>query len=405
MRIHLISNLFAPDELAGASLYTDLALYLRDAGHDVRVTTTFSYYPQWKLRTEDRGVKVREESLDGIPVRRVSMFVPEKPSGKGRMLSDASFLWSLWRRGQFPGWTPDIVVTALPMLSECLVQRFQYPLKRVPRFIIVQDFAVEAALELGIVKLPGVQWLLRAIQRWALTSAEVITTISPLMLEKLRKEVGDRRRTEFIPNWIHGSLQSEIERQRASAPPRTDRRLFYSGNLGVKQGLPDFLNQFATSSVSQLGWTLDICGGGAERERIAATAQQISGLELGDVLEETSYIRRLLSTTACLVTQRSGVGANFLPSKLLPALATGTPVLAVCDESSPLAKEVVEGDFGQVIAPGDASGLRTCLERWSNEPSLLERFQANALNRALLYSRNVILPRYEQLFREIVDRR
>ena len=102
MRIHLISNLFHPDELAGASLYTDLAYYLRDVGHDVRVTTTFSYYPKWKLRDEDRGVAVREELLDGIPVRRVSMYVPVKPSGKGRMLSDASFLWSLWRRGRFP---------------------------------------------------------------------------------------------------------------------------------------------------------------------------------------------------------------------------------------------------------------------------------------------------------------
>lgn len=43
--------------------------------------------------------------------------------------------------------------------------------------------------------------------------------------------------------------------------------------------------------------------------------------------------------------------ANFLPSKLLPALATGTLLLAVCDFKSPLDKEVLDGGFGGVIAP------------------------------------------------------
>ena len=59
MKIHLITNLFQPDELAGASLYTDLARFFKARGHDVRVTGTFSYYPAWKLRPEDEGVRMR----------------------------------------------------------------------------------------------------------------------------------------------------------------------------------------------------------------------------------------------------------------------------------------------------------------------------------------------------------
>jgi colanic acid biosynthesis glycosyl transferase WcaI len=161
MRIHLISNLYSPDELAGASLFTDLAYYLRDAGHDVRVTTTFSYYPSWRLKDEDRGVPLREEVVGEIPVRRVSMYVPSKPTGLGRMRSDLSFFAGLLRAGKFPDWRPDVIVTALPMLSQCLVQRFQHIFRRIPRLIIVQDFAVDAALELGILRLPGVAWILR----------------------------------------------------------------------------------------------------------------------------------------------------------------------------------------------------------------------------------------------------
>lgn len=395
MRIQLISNLFAPDELAGAALYTDLALYLRDAGHDVRVTTTFSYYPAWRIRPEDAGIAVREENVSGIPVRRISMFVPKRPSGRGRLMSDLSFLWALIRHGQFRDWQPEVILTALPMLSQCLALRFLYKFRRTPKLIIVQDFAVEAALELGILKIPGAASFLRAIQRWALRSARTISTISPTMLSKLAEQVGSDRRTVFIPNWIHQSLQSEIQKQASKRLMRDPLRLFYSGNLGVKQGLPDFLEQFSDAACARSGWQLNICGGGAEKTRIENTVRTMSGVNIGPVLDEDAYISRLLTTSACLVTQRPGTGANFLPSKLLPALATGTPVLAVCESSSPLAQEVSEGGFGEVIEPMNSAALKNCLDRWKEQPEILNQMSDNARIRARIYHRDSILPLYE----------
>lgn len=403
MRIQIISNLFSPDELAGASLYTDFARYFRDAGHDVRVTTTFSYYPAWRLTSEDDGVSCREEDFEGISVRRISMCVPKDPTGRGRLMSDASFLWSLVRRGRFSCWKPDVVLTALPMLSQCLAQRFLYAFRNVPRLIIVQDFVVDAALELGILKFPGIGWLLRSVEKWAIRSADTITTISPSMLTKLENRIGANRRTLFIPNWIHQSLQNEIDRQSESKPVRNPLRLFYAGNLGVKQGLPDFLDQFREANAAESGWEVNIHGGGVERKRIENVAKSISAVKLGNVLEEADYISRLLTTTACLVTQTPGTGANFLPSKLLPALATGTPVLAVCDRSSPLGVEVLEGEFGEVVEPGDSVALKDCLLRWMERSELLAQMSERAEMRANLYHRDTILPQYEKELRRLLS--
>lgn len=401
MRIHLISNLFSPDELAGASLYTDLAYYLRDAGHDVRVTTTFSYYPAWRLRDEDKGVSFRDDVVGGIPVRRVAMFVPEKPTGAGRMRSDLSFFMALFRFGKFPGWHPDVVITALPMLSQCLVQRFQHKFRNVPRLIIVQDFAVEAALELGILRVPGAAGFLRGVQRWALRSASTITTISPLMLTKLRLEIGEDRRTLMVPNWIHKSLQDEINSQNQSPPARVPSTLFYSGNLGVKQGLPDFLRQFADSSGVDAGWDIEICGGGAEKDRLVQMLGSQRGITLGSVLDEPAYVSKLLTSTACLITQRPGIGANFLPSKLLPALATATPVIAVCDRTSPLANEVIEGRFGVVVPPGSPEALSENLQMLRS-PSILAEFSVNAKARAAIYHRENVLKIFDNELRSLV---
>jgi colanic acid biosynthesis glycosyl transferase WcaI len=395
MRIHLITNLFAPDELAGAALYTDMAAYLQERGHDVRVTTTFSYYPSWTVKPGDAGVGQRDEIHEGIPVRRIQMYIPGRVTGASRLMSDLSFLISLVRRGGFRDWKPEVVVTASPMLSQCLAQRFLYSGQGIPRLIVVQDFVVDAALELGILKMPFIATFLNAVQNWALRSAQTLSTISPLMLDKLRGKVGTDRRLVLIPNWIHQSLQSEIDRQLADAPPRESNVLVYSGNFGRKQGLPDFLDQFRDVAKGGLDWNLEIYGGGAEKSELAAAMADTPAAKLGGVQDEECYVRTLLRASACLVTQRPGVGANFLPSKLLPALATGTPVLAVCDQDSPLGREIVESGCGEVIKPGDTPALLEVLRRWAAQPEQLAGMSRRARQRAALYERNFILGKYE----------
>ncbi len=399
MKLLLITNLFAPDELAGASLYSDLALYLKNQGHDIRVLCTFSYYPAWSRREEDVGVPMRDEVWNGIPIRRISMYVPSKPTGLKRMLSDLSFFFSILSRNFSDGWYPDIVLTASPMFSQCLAQRFLYPGRSITRMIVVQDFVVDAALELGLLKLPGIAFPLKWLERWSFRSARTLSTISTQMLEKLRPIVGNDRRLLHIPNWIHASLHEEIIRQAPGTPSRRERTLLYSGNLGVKQGLPDFIETFTKAAGE---WSLQIHGGGAEREKLIESARGMACITVEGVLDEGDYVRELLTCSVCLVTQMPGVGANFLPSKLLPALAAGTPVLAVCEAGTPLALEVSNGQFGEVVSPGDAEALRDVLDRWSSDPHLLRELGANALKWSLRYEREVILPQYEAALKELV---
>jgi colanic acid biosynthesis glycosyl transferase WcaI len=216
------------------------------------------------------------------------------------------------------------------------------------------------------------------------------------MTEKLRAIVGPGRRTCYVANWIHASLRDEIARQSRCGHTRHSGLLFYSGNVGVKQGLPDFLDQFKAADASGIGWRLSIHGGGAELERLRPIAASTPGCSFGPVLDETDYIAELMTSSACLVTQRPDVGANFLPSKLLPALASGTPVLAVCKPASPLGQEVLEGGYGEVVQPGDAAQLAAVLNRWSADPALLESLALRAKQRSEYFGRDRILGQYEQ---------
>lgn len=398
MKIHLITNLFHPDELAGAALYTDFENYFRELGHDVRVTAAFSYYPAWKRRAEDVGVKWRDEKQNGRFVRRISMYIPQKPRGLTRLISDATFLFSILQHGKFRDWTPDVVVTACPMLSQCVAQRFLYRNMNVKRLIIVQDFVVDAALELGILQLPGISTTLRALERWALRSGDHLSTISPEMMKKLQTSVGADKPVQYIPNWVHDDLAAEIKRQEPLPITRETKTLFYSGNLGIKQGLPNFVDDFAALNTD---WTLRIQGGGPEATLIKERTSS-GGIVLGPVEDVSAYVTRLLQCTASLVTQRAGVSANFLPSKLLPALATHTPVLAVAEAATPLALEINLGGYGIVVPPGDQSALRKALLTLS-DPTSIAQMSAKAAERSIFFSRQHVLAEYAHLLAQMTS--
>lgn len=391
LRVAIVSHIFYPDELGGAALMTDLALFLNEAGAEVSVTSTFPYYPRWSLSPMDRGVWIRTDRLAGISIRRVRMFVPRTPSTIKRMLSDLSFLVTVTIFGRKTWQDANVIVTTCPMFSQALAMRFATPFRSLPKIIIVQDFVVDAALELGMIRNRLVGKLLKQMERWAFRSATALTTISTEMLEKLQLIVGTDRRTLFIPNWIHGSLAALIAERRNLPPRRVQKFLFYSGNVGRKQGLPEFLKTF---DGLRSGWRIRINGSGAEFEALRQVCCTRTDVDLQALQDEGDYIESLLSCSACLVTQKPGVGANFLPSKILPALASGTPILAVCGKESPLGREIIEADCGVVIETGDAKALHSVLQAWSNDPETMRRYSANALVRAQRYERSRVLGQY-----------
>jgi colanic acid biosynthesis glycosyl transferase WcaI len=321
------------------------------------------------------------------------MFVPHAPSTIKRLLSDASFLFTLTLLGRRAWSQADVIVTTCPMFGQSLAMRFATPFRSVPKLVIVQDFVVDAALELGMIKSRFLGRVLKDLERWAFRSCSTLTTISGEMLKKLSPIVGADRRTVFIPNWIHDSLAKSIHRRRKDLPIRKKNLLFYSGNVGRKQGLPDFL---ATFDGSRSGWRIRINGSGAEFDLLKGPCTGRTDVSLHGLEEENSYIDSLLTCSACLITQKPGAGANFLPSKILPALASGTPILAVCEADSPLGREVKEANCGVVIDVGNSSALNAVLQSWGTDPNQLNRYSENALVRARRYERSVILDQYRK---------
>jgi colanic acid biosynthesis glycosyl transferase WcaI len=178
MRILIHGINFSP-ELTGIGKYTgEMAEWLAPQGHDVRVVTAPPYYPQWqvadgfanawsKSQLSALASSLHTSAATGkLVVYRCPLWVPAKPSGLKRILHLASFaLSSLPVMLSQVLWRPQVVWVVQPALfcapQALLVAR----LCGAKAWLHIQDYEVDAAFDLGLLKgsLHVVLWRLPSV--------------------------------------------------------------------------------------------------------------------------------------------------------------------------------------------------------------------------------------------------
>ena len=85
MRILIYGLNFAP-ELTGIGKYSgEMAAFLAQKGHEVRVVTTPPYYPQWRIMAGYSGAAYTTEQWQGVTVYRCPLWLPRyKPFSQHR---------------------------------------------------------------------------------------------------------------------------------------------------------------------------------------------------------------------------------------------------------------------------------------------------------------------------------
>ena len=124
-----------------------------------------------------------------------------------------------------------------------------------------------------------------------------------------------------------------------------------------------------------------------------------------DLTDEAGLARALHEADLFVVTETSGAGGSFIPSKILPAMASGTPLLVVCDADSPLGIEVDEAEPGPVFRWNGATEIPAMLANLPSRADVFAGWQRNAMHRAERYGRDAIIDRYEELLRALARRK
>ncbi len=400
LKLLVIAMMYEPDCVGIAAIASDMCAALAERGHDVTVYTTYPYYPEWKLKT-DASWRIQEESIDGVRVRRHRIFVPSKPSRLlPRLLHELSFPVSLLR-SLFHGKQQDVVMVYCPLMGGVMFAALRKLWFRDPLWLNVQDIPVEAASASGIIRSSLLARLASMVQGFILNRADTWSSISREMIQQLETIKSDKIPMHLCPNWLTGSLREQISQvsSKVGRSPQPTTKLLYCGTVGKKQGLLEFC-QLLSKCDGDFDFEIRGAGGeaGAVRQWVESSGDR--RFRFDTLLPQSEFVKAIHAADWFVVPQKSSVGSSFFPSKLIPSISVGTPILAISETTGPLGNEVLSHGLGLVVPWSQVEALTGELDAFRQTPARFEELQKNCLQRATCYQRDFAIDKLEALLWE-----
>lgn len=359
MKIVLYSANFAPEPTGIGKYSGDMARWLVEQGHEVRVICAPPYYPAWKLAEGYTAPVWRRESWQGVDVWRSPLWVPAQPGGVKRVLHLLSFALTslpvaLWQAT----WRPDVVVCVAPALVNAPAANLLARLCGARSWLHIQDFEVDVAFNMGLLKGRGPRRVVSWLERALLRRFDVVSSISDRMLESLRDKGVAPDRIRAFPNWVditHVQVLQRSSRYRAQLGLAEDTRVvLFSGTLGGKQGLS--VIPAAARLLAHRPDILFVIGGeGVMKAQLEAEAAGLSNVRFLPLQPFERLGEWLGLADIHLLPQSPEAEDLVLPSKLAGMLASGRPVIATCREGTELSRVVSQ--CGAVVPPENAQAL------------------------------------------------
>ena len=339
LRILYLTQTFPPEP--GPTIRPlEQARCLARHGHDVRVITTFPYYPTGVLRPEDRRVLRRREVHDGIPVLRVAS-LPAANNGRWRRLGSwASFACHAALAVQ-AGPTSDVVIASIPNAGTEVAGLFIARVTRAAFILELRDLLPDSMQLGGLRRNSAIYSAAERGYGAVYRRADAIAVPSETMADALCTEYGvQRARVLIVP---HGA---DRERFSSASGAGVRQRLHlqgkfvaaYAGSFSPYYGVGNIVDAAAlTSGDTRVHWML--IGDGPEREAIARRVRTagLANVSLVDAVSPTAIPDWLAAADVCITSLRTAGTLPYTPDRLTKVcdyLALGKPVVAV--ESEPL---------------------------------------------------------------------
>lgn len=315
----------------------DLARRLAADGYGVEVLSAVPYslvdgkiVPGYRLRFR------QTETLDGVKVVRLPLFISQSRSGCGRVCCYTSFGLSAATLGQFGLKRPDIVFAYnLPTLGWA-ARLFR--LFRGAKFVLmVQDLWPESVTGSGMLNSRILGWFLDRWCRRFYRSADALTGLSAGFKETLTARGVDPDRIEVVYNWTDESeppLSAAIE-------PNPRFTAVYAGNMGVYQGIDTFIGAAEILARRNVPADFRLIGGGVELDRLKglAAAKNLPNLSFVPWMTSDRIGAELARADALLLhLKKMDLFKITIPGKTQTYLRAGKPIL--CG---------IEGDAARLI--------------------------------------------------------
>jgi glycosyltransferase involved in cell wall biosynthesis len=404
MRVLIVTQYFWPEVFR----INDLALGLRERGHDVTVFTGKPNYPEGRFFPGYGFFGRATEDYHGVRVIRA----PLLPRGGGGRVSlffnFASFalfgsLLAPFRcGGRYDAilvYEPSPVTVGLPAL---VLKAF----KRAPVLFWAQDLWPETLSATGAVRAPWVLSIVDRLVRFIYRHCDLVLVQSRAFAPHVQAQGVPAEKIRYYPNSAEALYRAAaVEPQapeRGLLPPGF--RVMFAGNIGAAQDFETILAA-AERLRAERGIHWVIVGDG---RRLPWVEAEIGRRDLGATVHllgrhpVESMPRFFALADALLVTLRNEpIFSLTIPTKIQSYLACGRPIVAALDGEG--ARVVRESGAGLAVRAGTAGALADAVLRLHRMPAA-EREAMGRRGRDYFeahFERSMLLSRLEQWMLEL----
>jgi len=385
MTMHLldICHIFPPEHAPAGVQARDFAEDMTRLGHSITVLTGWPnhpsgiLYPDWKPRFR--------EVIDcppGFTLVRCGHSIHPRASMPWRLWYYLSFAISAFLNG-LPCRRVDVVFCEStpifgPLTALCLAW-----IKRAKFVYRVHDVHPEAAMHAGLLKPGPVYRILRFLDTWICRRADLVLPLTDGMRCSLLDRGLSPDRVRVARQWFDGSRVTPRDRdnawRQAHDIPVEQFVVLYAGTIGHISGA-----RVVIDAADRLRGRRDILflfvGEGPVKDDCLRLARE---RELEHVrflpFQPAEALADVQATgDVGLVTLLPESGDTSVPSKIHGYTAAGRPVIASVRDDSATARTVREGQFGNVVPPGDAQALADAITALADDPAEAVRLGGNA---------------------------
>lgn len=372
-RFFIVTINYAPEPSGFAPHATQTAEYLGQRGHDVTVFTGFPFAPEWRRRPEDRGRVAATSRAGGVTVRRVTHFIPRRPSSPvQRIVMEGSFALAAGAAmagAVAAGGRPDAILYIGAQPAAAMLARLAAAAMRRPYFVRITDLAARAALDVGMLG-ATLSRVLDGFEFAAYGKAAGASVLVASFAGALAEHGYPADRIQVLHNPIDTGQIRPVPRSgvfRAQyAIPQDAFVVLHAGSMGRKQALTTAIAAAGRMRDSRCCW---VFVGDGEMKTALADAVRRGGVD--DVVRfvpfqpESGLSTMFADADLLLISQMAAVKDTLIPGKLLTYMAAGRPVLAAVNPASEAAQLLNKAGGGVIVTPEDPAALAGAVRRLS----------------------------------------
>jgi colanic acid biosynthesis glycosyl transferase WcaI len=233
---------------------------------------------------------------------------------------------------------------------------------RASAWLHIQDYEVDAAFDLGLLKSSRAARVARRIESGLLRRFDVVSSITGQMSARAATKGVEPSRVVCLPNWVDVATVFPLSRpsdyRRLLGIPAAQKVVLYSGNMGAKQGI-ETLADAAVLLAGRTDLTFVFCGSGAAKESLLLRCAGLTNCVFIP-LQPAERLNELLNLADIhVLPQRADAADLVMPSKLTGMFASGRATVAMARRGTALYEAVAPR--GVVVPPDSVKALAAAI--------------------------------------------